>query len=305
MIDTKTLGLIIGIGFGAAISIPLYADRSVVEPLPAFAYCAHGDTTPILEGSAAYVFDVESGTVLFEKNGEAQLPLASLSKIMTVYASLEVLGPDDLVRISEDALSPEGDWGLKIGDEWRAQDLASYTLIESSNDGARALVLAASQKLGMSEEDFIEAMNRRARGLNLTQTYFINETGLDVSSVTAGAYGSARDIASLFTHIALTAPDRVEQSVMPRASFTSLSGKAYTAQNTALLASAYGSAIGSKTGFTDLAGGNLALVFEPLPGRPVAITVLGSSRDGRERDVEALADFASRALHRKALCAAL
>lgn len=298
--NTHTLGLIIGLGFGAAISIPIYAEPDLL-PEPIVALCTPV-TEPIVRAEAAYVFDVESGRALYQKNAEAQLPLASLSKIMTVYAALDALTTEASVTVPPEALTPEGDWGFKNNEVWRAGDLAAYTLIESANDGARALMLAAAEKLGMSEADFIDAMNRRARGLDLVQTYFINETGLDVSASVAGAYGSARDMATLLTHIALTAPERIESSVRREATFVSASGVTHRAKNTALLASAYGSAIGSKTGFTDLAGGNLAFIYEPLPGRPVAIVVLGSTREGREADVDTLATYARTALTRAVTC---
>ncbi len=298
--NQHTIGLIIGLGFGAALSIPLYAEPATLPP-PIVALCS-ALPEPEVQGAAAYVYDVVGARTLYQKNAEAQLPLASLSKIMTVYAALDALTTEGTVTITPDALVPEGDWGFTKNETWRAGDLAAYTLIESANDGARALMLAASEKLGMSEAEFIDAMNRRARGLDLAQTYFINETGLDVSSSVAGAYGSARDMAALLTHIALTAPERIEASVQREATFVSESGVSHTAKNTALLASAYGAAIGSKTGFTDLAGGNLAFIYEPLPGRPVAVVVLGSTRDEREAAVDTLATFAREALRHQLTC---
>lgn len=298
--NTHTIGLIIGLGFGAAISIPIYAEPDIL-PEPIVALCERVPE-PVVRAEAAYVFDVESGRALYQKNAEAQLPLASVSKIMTVYAALDALTPQASVTVTDEALTPEGDWGFKKNEVWRAGDLAAYTLIESANDGARALMLAAAEKLGMSEADFIDAMNRRARGLDLAQTYFINETGLDVSTSVAGAYGSARDMATLLTHIALTAPERIEQSIKREVTFVSESGVSHTATNTALLASAYGAAIGSKTGFTDLAGGNLAFIYEPIPGRPVAVVVLGSTREAREPDVATLATFARASLMRQFAC---
>lgn len=303
--DFRFIPLMVGLGFGAALSIPIYAEQKIELPRATLAYCSTSDVAPIILGKAAYVYDVESGLALYEKNGLAQLPLASLSKIMTVFAALETLDPNEEVIITDDAFLPEGDWGFKRNEAWLAKDLAAFTLIESSNDGARALMLAAAEKLGMSGADFIEAMNRRARGLDLYQTYFLNETGLDLSSSTAGAYGSARDMAHLVAHIALFAPDRIERSTLSSALFTSMSGRSQEAENTTLLAASYGAAIGSKTGYTDLAGGNLAFMYEPVPGRPVVIAVLGSTREGRAEDVRALATYAESRVRRALQCASL
>lgn len=303
--DHRIASLIVGLGFGAALSIPLYAEPPLPLEIVAIEYCTTAVPAPTIGGTAAYVYDIEGDVVLYEKNGLAQLPLASLAKVMTVFTSLETLGQDGVVTITDDAFTPEGDWGFVKGEEWNAGDLAAYTLIESSNDGARALLLAAAEKLHMTESDFIDAMNRRARGLDLHQTYFINETGLDVSASTAGGYGSARDVAHLVSYVALFAPERIERSALPGGTFTSLSGRAHKAENTSLLASSYGAAMGSKTGYTDLAGGNLAFIYEPIPGRPVAVVVLGSTREGRVDDVRALATFAEEALRKSLQCASI
>ncbi len=303
--DHRIASLIVGLGFGAALSIPIYAEPPVPIVPAEIAYCTTTVPEPTIGGTAAYVYDIEGDTVLYEKNGLAQLPLASLAKVMTVFTALETLGQDSVVTISDDAFTPEGDWGFVKGEEWYAGDLAAYTLIESANDGARALLLAAADKLDMSETDFIEAMNRRARGLDLHQTYFLNETGLDVSDTTAGAYGSARDVAHLVAYVALFAPERIERSILPGSTFSSLSGKLHKAENTSLLAASYGAAMGSKTGYTDLAGGNLAFIYEPLPGRPVALVVLGSTREGRVADVRALAAYAEETLRISLQCDSL
>lgn len=259
-------------------------------------------TPPTVLADAAFVANVRTGEILYQKNAEAQLPLASLTKLMTVVTALEALGPEHEVRITDEALTPEGDSGLVRGERWRAEDLAHFSLIESSNDGAHALGLAVEEALDLPPGGFIDAMNRRASLLNLSQTFFLDDTGLDVSLTTAGAYGSARDAAALLSHIATLSPEALERSVAPRWRFVSQSGTVHSAENTSLLASLYPSAIGSKTGYTDLAGGNLAFMFEPIPGQPVVLTVLGSTREGREADIATLAAFATTEVARQAAC---
>jgi D-alanyl-D-alanine carboxypeptidase len=260
------------------------------------------DAGPAIEGKAAYVFDVVSGKSLYEKNSGAQLPLASLTKIMTILTALQTLPPDATVTITKDALSADGDNGLKAGEEWKVKDLADFTLIESANDGARALMLAAAKQLGITPEVYIESMNRKARSLGLDSTYFINETGLDVTATLSGAYGSARDIAKLIAYVSTTNPALMERSIEPEWHFRSLSGVTHDAHNTALLAAAFSSAVASKTGYTDLAGGNMSFVFEPVAGRPVAVVVLGSSHDGRIADAKALSVFAESQVRHEIAC---
>lgn len=269
------------------------------------ASCATPTPTPAIDAQAAFVANVETGHILYQKNSEAQLPLASLTKLMTVATALEALGPNHELRITSAALAPEGDSGLLESERWRAEDLAHFSLLESSNDGAHALGLAAENMLGLSPGGFVETMNRRAHSLGLVQTFFLDDTGLDVSQTTAGAYGSARDVATTLAHIALLSPGVVSRSVQPDWQFISKSGTTHRAQNTTLLASLYPSAIGSKTGYTDLAGGNLAFMFEPIPGQPVVIAVLGSTREGRVADTRTLAEYAKQEVRRYATCTEL
>jgi D-alanyl-D-alanine carboxypeptidase len=145
-------------------------------------------------------------------------------------------------------------------------------------------------------------MNHEADRLGLTQTFFVNDTGLDVSSTMAGAYGSARDVAHLVTAVALEMPDVVERTPLPEATFVSNSGKRYVAKNTSLVGGGLTGAVATKTGYTDLAGGNMVALFEPVPGHRIALSVLGSTRDGRDADIRALADYAIRDIRRVILC---
>jgi D-alanyl-D-alanine carboxypeptidase len=289
----------LGLVVGSALSVVMYAEPAMAEP--SLIACAPAVPAPTLTAQAAIALDVSSGTVFFEKNSLTQLPLASLTKLMTALLALEARTPDGIVVIDRDALSPEGASGLRVGESWRVVDLAGFTLTESSNDGARALMLGSLEALGVSAPEFPEVMNKRARALGMGQTYFLNETGLDVSSTTAGAYGSARDIAIMLAHTAHTR-GLIGLSTSPEQTFYSLEGHTHTAKNTSLLAASYASSLVSKTGFTDLAGGNLAFMYEPIPGRPLALVVLGSTRDERERDVATLANVSTALLKQSLVC---
>lgn len=265
-------------------------------------YCAHLSPKLSLEAKSAYAIDVKSNTVLYEKASHLQLPLASLTKVMTILTVSEILSPNDVVTITDEALTPEGDVGLKEGERWSAQDLIDFTLIISANDGAHALALASEKKLGSNDALFVKRMNERADALGMNETFFVDDTGLDISKNTAGAYGSAYDVALLFKHIAKTNPRIIEASTSGNRTFTSLDGRVHEAKNTSMVITNLPGAIGSKTGFTDLAGGNLAVVFEALPGRPVVAVVLGSSRDGRDSDMETLAQAVTATLRRAIIC---
>lgn len=296
----------VGITSVAIIGV-LFGMRFLPAPTPrvyvaAANVCLSEQSAPRVEASAAYVLDIERGEVLYRKQETGQLPLASLTKIMTVLVASEMLDGAARVTITKEALATEGDSGLYAGEIWGAQDLIDYTLITSSNDGAHALALAS----GQSDQSggFVNAMNAKARSLGLTQTYFLNDTGLDVSTTTSGAYGSARDVAMLVTHVYRSVASVFDASSQKRRVFTSVSGFTHDATHTSAVTGTLSGEVVAKTGFTDLSGGNLAVVAEPILGRPIAIAVLGSSKIGRDRDVSALYAYAKSVLKRSILCEA-
>ena len=244
-----------------------------------------------LEAQSAYVWDVREQRVLYNKDADTKLPLASITKLMTAMVAYELLEGTDAVEITTEALHQDGDSGLLGGETFSMQNLTDLTLITSSNDGAYALAAAAGASLfpdRNAEQTFVRAMNIRAEDIGLSQTRFYNTTGLDVSETQSGAYGSARDVTFLMEHIITTYPSLLEST---REDFTHIandSGAAHAAQNTNAYTEAIPGLIASKTGYTTLAGGNLVVAFDAGLNRPIIVSVLGSSREGRFRDVLAL-----------------
>ncbi|MBU6310405.1 serine hydrolase [Patescibacteria group bacterium] len=298
MISKNAGALIVGAVIGTA-GLLLTLPEPSTYAMTRSPQCAEALQSPELRARAAYVEDLTTGAVLYKLNDETQLPIASLTKLLTVLTALPLVPQS--VPIDARALAEDGEDGLRAGDQWVAVDLARFVLIESSNDGAAALAFAAEQN-GNGKGAFIAAMNRRAQALELPQTFVLNETGLDMSKSMAGAYGSARDMAHLIAAAVRLAPDVTQRSTTRVWDVTSASGRVYAARNTTPLPSQLSGAIASKTGYTDLAGGNLALVVEVLPGRPVALAVLGSTRAGRETDAQALIEYATLELKRRAAC---
>jgi D-alanyl-D-alanine carboxypeptidase (penicillin-binding protein 5/6) len=279
-------------------NIPQASGASVA----AAAVCANLTLDENVTAKAAYMADLTSGAVLYQKNPDAQLPLASLTKLVTMGTAATILSPDDMVTITREALAPEGDAGLQEGERWTAQGLIDFTLTVSANDGAHAIALAAAAKKGEPLDSFIADMNAEAKTLGAQESFFENDTGLDISSTTAGAYGSARDIAAILSSLIRNEPSLLSGSAFGERVFVSESGISHHGENTSGVIGSLPGAIASKTGYTDLAGGNLAIEFEPLPGRPVVAVVLGSTRDGRDRDIERLAGDAGSALKRAIVC---
>ncbi len=233
-----------------------------------------------LEAKAAYIFDVSNNQSVFELNSEMQLPLASLTKIMTAFIAKENLPPYLLVTISKEAGLQEGDEGFKVGEQWTIPELIDAMLISSSNDSAFAFAAEFNKNFN---KDFVSLMNQKAKEIGLTQTYFLNATGLDLSKNTAGAYGSAQDIAKLLLYVVKKDASLME---VTRLKSISLHGREF--QNTDRIIGDLPGFIAGKTGFSDLAGGNLAALVDNGFNRPFVIVVLGSTFDGRFNDVRNL-----------------
>src|SRR3989344_4495601 len=248
-----------------------------------------------LEAKAAYVLDLNSGEVIFEKNSEVQLPLASLTKIMTAITALSIVPEGTVITIDKEDLELEGDSGLYADERWRLGDLLGLTLIESSNDGAYAVAASIGSVIGgvedknQSREAFVRSMNEKAKELGLSQTYFNNPTGLDESAGFAGAYGSARDVASLIAYGVSNYSDIFRTTRDASLKVESLNAPSHTAVNTNKDLDGIPVIIASKTGYTDLSGGNLAIIFNPGINNPIAVVVLGSTLNGRFQDVKNLA----------------
>lgn len=295
----KFNALLVAIMLTLAVAISTSVTPAPIPPV-ASPYCTltHVGAVPAI---AAFALNIKTGEVIYEFNGDAQLPLASLTKTATALTALQILTPAQTVVISREALSLEGDSGLKEGEVWTVKDLVDFTLIESSNDGAHALKLAASEMLH-GTETFTNRMNTLTKEAGMSQTYFINESGLDVSSSTAGAYGSARDIAKLMSYALKETEGALERSSEHSHDFVTVSGETHSARHTSDIATLIEGVRISKTGFTDLAGGNLAIVFDAFPGVPVAAVILGAERDERDAVMANFATEIREALRIKFIC---
>jgi D-alanyl-D-alanine carboxypeptidase len=237
-----------------------------------------------LEARAAIVWDVERAEPIFVKNEGEVLPLASLTKVMTAIVASEAMPRGPVITIAREALGGEGDQGLMPGERWLVEDLIDFTLISSSNDGALALAGAAAS----DSSAFVRSMNSKAGELTRDGMFFLNPTGLDTTGYVSGGYGSAHDMAALFSYSIKTAPEIFESTTQSEKTFHSVDGISHYAPNTNTITERIPWLMASKTGFTDLAGGNLAIAMDAGLGRPVVIVVLGSTQSGRFRDVEKL-----------------
>ncbi len=246
-----------------------------------------------IEATAAMVYDVRTGSVLFAKEPDSVLSLASITKLMTALLVTELIEESDtIVTITSEAVAQYGYSGLRVGERISAQNLNQYSLLSSANDAAYALAYEVGEQIlpGDGSTAFVDAMNVRARELELTDTRFQNPTGLDLTTVESGALGTARDVTRLMAYLATEHPELLAPTTRPSVRLDNEIGGFHDAANTNPLVNRIPNLLGSKTGFTDLAGGNLTIVFDAGFNRPIVVTVLESSFAGRFLDVEQLVD---------------
>lgn len=145
---------------------------------------------PAVDASAYVVENAATGEVLAERDAHARVPIASLTKLMTVLVVLEHHRLGDVVVVDRRAGAVgESSIGLRGGERLTVRDLLKAALIQSANDAADALALSVSPSFGA----FAALMNDKARALGLTDTHFVRPDGLDA----AGHVSSARDATTL------------------------------------------------------------------------------------------------------------
>jgi len=245
-----------------------------------------------LIAKSAIVKDVTTGNILYAKNENEALPLASITKVMTAYVSSKILDENKTTEITQYALLADGEYAFELGDLWPTKTLRDVTLLKSANDGARALSVAAGGTLTSSNEDssktraFVDKMNEMSGELGLLNTVFKNPSGLDIG-LEASAVGSAYDISELFQYV-LTKDRSILEVTTKKEIQTVIEGDNYRYINTNKIVGEIPNLIASKTGYTDTAGGNLAVAYDSGLNHPIIIVVLGSTKEGRFEGVTKL-----------------
>lgn len=221
-------------------------------------------SVPVLElqAEAALAMKMDGSRIYYNKNIETQRPIASLTKLMTAIVVLENYNLDDTIKISKNDIEGEGSRGDLRPDELiTARSLLNMMLIDSSNDAALALA--------RQEPDFVSMMNRKVKELNLENTHFANPDGLDETN----NYSSALDIARIFGYLIKNYPDAFEILKTKNMIVYSSDGKIeHRLINTNELLGVLPEVKAGKTGYTDEAGGSLAI----LTTGDIITVVLGS-----------------------------
>ena len=210
--------------------------------------CDSSVATPSSLYSKAYcVMDADTKRVLFGKNAEEKMPMASTTKIMTCILALEEGNLSDTVTVSSYASTmPDVQLNIREGETYLLKDLLYSLMLESHNDTA----VAIAEHLGGSVEGFAEMMNEKAMELGCTNTNFVTPNGLDHKE----HYTTAAELCMIAAY-AIQNPDFLEIIQTPSYSFQEQSGsRSFTVNNHDAFLSQYEGAMGIKTGFTNDAG---------------------------------------------------
>jgi D-alanyl-D-alanine carboxypeptidase len=234
-----------------------------------------------ITGKAYIVYDLVDQKIIAAKNETTPLPLASITKVMMALSSILHKSKNEKVIILPKSIEDGYDLGLKDHQVWKLSELLKYTLIFSSNDGAETI----ADNFG-GKEFFVKQMNDDAEFLSLN-LQFTDPAGRDLHGEIGGK-GSALEVAKLFFFARKYMPEILDATTKKRGTVLSSSGKVVGIPNTNQEIQTLPGAEASKTGFTDMAGGNLAVIVDISVGHPVVIVVLGSTVEGRFRDVALL-----------------
>ena len=213
---------------------------------------------PQIDAKSALVYDYRSARLLYSKDPNIKLPIASLTKVMTAVITLENLNLGDVATIDKSAVKVDGTkQDLYLGEQITVENLLKLMLIESSNDAANAL-----SDFGVTKGvDFLAKMNEKIASLGMMNSRFLDPAGLDDD-----AYSTAEDLARLVKYSlkdGLIWNLLLEKDIVIK----SVDGKFnHEIKNTNTLLSTMPDIIGGKTGYTDNALGCMILIVD-VPGK--------------------------------------
>ncbi len=238
---------------------------------------------------SAVLMDVDTGTVIFNKNMDDQLPPASITKIMTMLLVMEEVEKgklqwNDMVRTSEYAASMGGSQiFLEPGEEMTVEDMLKGVAMASANDASVAL----AEKISGSEEAFVQKMNEKAKQLGMTNTHFVNPNGLPADN----HYTTAHDIAlmskELMKYEQITKYTGAYQDYLRKDT-----DRPFWLVNTNKLVRFYDGVDGLKTGYTREAKFCLAATAKKDNFRVIAVVLGEPDTKTRNAEVGKMLDYA-------------
>ena len=229
---------------------------------------AQSNPEPIINSEAAISVESDlnyTNKILFEKNSNMQLPIASLTKLMTAVIVLDKYNLDDNLQVSSAADSQDSmKQDVKLGDTMPVESFLEIMLIESSNKSAYTLSEA------MGEQNFVDLMNQKAKDLGLQNTVFTDPTGLSSKDISTAA-----DLSKLAEYILKNYPEIAKIS-RSKSIYVPKFGQV---NNTDELLGEIPEVVCSKTGFTTAANGCLLLVTNNLRDNDYLINIVLGAND--------------------------
>lgn len=243
----------------------------------------------LLNGAKSGVLlEASTGEILYEKNKDEKVSIASLTKMVAQIIILEkieegTLKWDDIVTTSSNAAGMGGTqiW-LVAGEKMSVEDLFKSMTMASANDATVAL----AEKVAGTEEAFVKLMNDKVKSLGLVNTTFVNCTGFDEEGHLSTAYDLGQIARELLKHDEILRFSSVYEDYIRKDT-----PNKYWLVNTNKLVRFYSGADGLKTGFTDAAGYTMAVTAERDNMRLIAIVLGEASGKARNQDATDLLDY--------------
>ncbi len=242
---------------------------------------------PIISAQSAITYDLIEEKVLFEKDSNKKVPMASLTKVMTAIVAIENKRDDDRYIVYSRALVGENSMGLSASEILNLEELLYGLILPSGNDAAETL----AHNYAGGREQFIKAMNNKAKSLGLSNTHFNNPSGLEGDG---NQYATAHDLLVITRYALLNYPlfRKVVSTVEYSIPQSPTHGSYYLVNDTNLLTSYIG-VKGVKTGYTPEAGLCLVTYLEYRNHKIIAV-LLGSS--DRRAEMKELLDYSLKTL---------
>lgn len=238
-----------------------------------------------ISAPAAVLMDADTGKILFEKNAHEQRACASITKVMTLTLVMETVDSgkihmDDVVTASAHAASMGGsDIWLEEGEQMTVDDMIKATAVASANDAAVAL----AEFICGTEDDFVAAMNEKAKALGMDDTTFMNCNGLDEEGHITSAYDVALMSRELIKHEKIFDYTNIW--------LDNLRGGETQIVNTNKLLRSYDGITGLKTGTTGEAGACISATAERNGLSLIGVVLGADSGKERFRDAATLLDY--------------
>ena len=239
-----------------------------------------------IQSRSAYLCDETGNHVIYAKNEDLKLPIASMCKIMTLLLSFEEIDAgnislDEKIVVSQNASNMGGSQVfLEANEEYLISNLIKSIVVASANDAS----VAMAERIAGSEEAFVEKMNEKAKSLGMENTQFVNSTGLPK----IGQHSTAKDVAKMYSEL-IKHKDYFKYSNIWMDEIKHKDGRVTEISNTNKLIRFYKGCEGGKTGYTSEA--KHCLTASAVRGDLKLISVVISAPDSKTRFKDASSMF--------------